>query len=157
MKIRADEHVAQAIIRAINDIALSDGFELSSVVGSGQRGSSDVHWITAFVQDGGEAILTADTDFIKEPPQVLAIQKTGVRVIHLPSGWANAALAMQAAHLLMWWRRIENQLAAMKPRECYSPSYSLNEDAALRKVSLDFQAAAKKQKKAERHNRGASQ
>lgn len=152
MKIRADEHVALAIVQAIRDIALGDGFEITSV-NEGSRGLSDVHWITAFANDGGHAILTADTDFLKEPPQVAAVQKTGLKVIHLPSGWANAPLAMQAAHILQWWRRIEAQLAAMKPRECYSPSYTLSEDATLKKVPLDFQAAAKKAKKAARPSR----
>ena len=117
------------------------------------RGASDVHWITAFANDGGDAILTADTDFLKEPPQVLAVQKTGLRVIHLPSGWANASLAMQAAHILQWWRRIEAQLVAMKARECYSPSYTLSEDAALKRVTLDFHAAGQKMKKATRPGR----
>lgn len=152
MRIRADEHVAPAIVRAIREIALGDGFEITSVI-EVTRGASDVHWITAFANDGGDAILTADTDFLKEPPQVLAVQKTGLRVIHLPSGWANASLAMQAAHILQWWRRIEAQLVAMKARECYSPSYTLSEDAALKRVTLDFHAAGQKMKKATRPGR----
>lgn len=154
MRIRADEHVAPAIVDAVNEIAISDGFELTSVLGSGQKGASDVHWITAFAAEEGEAILTADTDFLKAPPQVTAVERTGVRVIHMPSAWANAPLAMQAAHILLWWRRIEAQLSAMKARECYSPPFNLNEDATLRKIPLDFQAATKKLKKAGRANRG---
>lgn len=156
MRIRADEHVASAIVGAVNEIAISDGFELTSVISSGQKGATDVHWITAFAAQGGEAILTADTDFLKAPPQVAAVERTGVRVIHMPSAWANAPLAMQAAHILLWWRRIEAQLSAMKARECYSPPYNLNEDAVLRKIPLDFQAAKKKLKKTNRPGRADS-
>lgn len=152
MRIRADEHVAPAIVQAVNDIALSEGFELTSVLDAGFAGASDVHWITAFAQDGGAAILTADTDFLKLPPQVLAVQRTGVRVIHLPSSWANARRAMQAGHLLIWWRRIETQLANMKPRECFTMSFNVSEDAEMKRVSLDFQSMGKKAKKAERRN-----
>lgn len=152
MRVRADEHVAPAILEAVRTIALSDGFELTSVH-DGFRGSTDVHWITAFAQDGGEAILTADTDFLKEPPQVLAVERTGVRVIHLPSAWANAPLSLQAGHLLNWWARIERQLGAMKARECYTMAMSISEDAIMKKVPLDFHAAHKRMKKANRPNR----
>lgn len=150
MRIRADEHVAPAIVQAVNHIALGDGFELTSVLSAGFAGSSDVHWITTFASDGGEAILTADTDFLKLPPQVLAVQRTGVRVIHLPSNWANAKRAMQAGHLLIWWRRVEAQLAVMKPRECFTMPFNVSEDAEMKRVPLDFQGMGKKARKADR-------
>jgi len=150
LRIRADEHVAPAIVQAVNDIGLGDGFELTSVVRAGYAGASDVHWITAFANDGGDAILTADTDFLKLPPQVLAVQRTGLRVIHLPSSWANAKRALQAGHLLIWWRRIEIQLTIMKPRECFTMPFNVSEEAELKRVSLDFQGMGKKAKKADR-------
>ena len=147
MRIRADEHVAKAIVEAVNAIAISDGFELTSVLGSGFGGTKDVHWITAFAQNGGEAILTADTDFLKEPPQVQAVERTGLRVIHLPSGWANSNRALQAGHILTWWQRIEGQLLAMRPRECFTTPFHVS-DAPLKKVPLDFQRANKQLRKA---------
>ncbi|MES2098006.1 MAG: DUF5615 family PIN-like protein [Pseudomonadota bacterium] len=148
MRIRADEHVAPAIVQAINDLAIAEGFELTSVLRTGFGGTTDVHWITAFAADGGDAILTADTDFLKQPPQVLAIERTGLKVIHLPAGWANATRAVQAGHLLIWWRRIETQLQAMKKRECFTTHFAPPENAALKKVTLDFQGMGKKAKKA---------
>ena len=153
MRIRADEHVAPAIVDAINTVAISAGFELTSVLKTGFKGASDVHWITAFAADGGKAILTADTDFLKQPPQVQAVERTGVRVIHLPSAWANATLALQASHLLAWWKRIESQVAAMKDRQCYTMPFNVSEDAVLKRVALDFQGMNKKAKKANRPSR----
>jgi hypothetical protein len=147
LRIRADEHVAPAIVRAINEIALGEGFELTSVLKEGFKGSTDVHWITAFAADGGEAILTADTDFLKQPPQVQAVERTGLRVIHLPAGWANANGAVQAGHLLLWWHRIEAQLVAMRPRECYTTPFTASDKAPLKKIALDFQTANRKVKK----------
>ena len=132
---------------------MSSGFELTSVLKTGFKGASDVHWITAFAAEGGEAILTADTDFLKQPPQVQAVERTGVRVIHLPSAWANATLALQASHLLAWWKRIEAQLSAMKARECYTMPFNVSEDAVLKKVVLDFHRMNKKEKKANRSSR----
>ncbi|MAM37247.1 MAG: hypothetical protein CL949_01785 [Erythrobacter sp.] len=154
MRVRADEHVAPAIVQAVQQVALGEGFELTSVLKEGFRGSSDVHWITAFAEDGGAAILTADTDFLKEYPQVQAVERTGLRVIHLPAAWANSSRAIQAGHLLIWWQRIEAQLNAMKPRECYSTPFSVSEDAKLKKIPIDFQSMNKKAKKAQRRIQG---
>lgn len=148
MRIRADEHVAQAIVAAVRDISLSPGWILDSVREAGQCGSSDVHWITAFMNDGGDAILSADRDFLENPPQVDAVFRTGARVIHLPPKWGTAKGQLQAAHILMWWDRIEKCVAAMKPRECFRPPWNITETGALLKVPIDFQAAQKKLKKA---------
>ena len=150
MRIRADEHIAPAIVSAIETLAISSGFELTSVLRTGFKGASDVHWITAFAEDGGEAILTADTDFFKQPPQIQAVERTGVRVIHLPAGWANASRAIQGGYILLWWHRIETQLSSMKPRECYAIPFTHSDKASLKKVSIDFQRANKKAKKANR-------
>ncbi|WP_149754642.1 DUF5615 family PIN-like protein [Roseivivax sediminis] len=156
MRIRADEHVAPAIVDAVRDLALSDGWELSSVHSAGHRGRDDVHWITAFSEEGGDAILTADTDFLKLEPQVSAVFNTGLKVIHLPRRWSSARGTLQAAHLLMWWPRIEDTLRTMSGRECFSPDWNLKEPKDnLRKVKIDFETARKKKKKSSRPGREA--
>ncbi len=152
MRIRADEHVAPAIVQAVNQIALSDGFHLTSVLKEGFQGASDVHWITAFAADGGEAILTADTDFLKQPPQVRAVERTGIKVIHLPSAWANASLAVQTGHILIWWHRIEAQLNAMNQRQCFQTPFTVSDNLPLKQIVIDFQGMNKKAKKAARRN-----
>lgn len=72
MRVRADEHVAKAIVAAIRDIALSPGGEISSIHEVGGVGDDDVHWITRFADEGGHAILSADRDFFTLEPQVAA-------------------------------------------------------------------------------------
>ena len=154
MRIRADEHISPLIVEMVRKLALSDGWELTSIRDpevSGQ-GQSDVHWVTLFARDGGQAILSADTDFQKTPPQVAAIFQTGLKVIHLPSRWANAPRHLQAAHILMWWKRIEIQLQNMKDRECFRPEYNISEAGKLKRVQIDFQKANKKMRKSKRRN-----
>ena len=153
MKIRADEHVAPAIVTAVQEIALSKGVELSSVLNSGYKGSSDVHWITEFMKDSGQAILTADKDFIELVPQVMAVRDTGAKVIHLPKQWAMAEGRLQAAHILVWWRRIETQIREMQPRECYRPPWNIRQDGKLKKIVIDFAKVSRKKKKATRPGR----
>ena len=148
MRIRADEHVATAIVVAIREMALSGDWILDSILEAGDKGAGDVHWITKFAEQGGDAILSADTDFLKTPPQVMAVFQTGVRVIHLPHQWANAPGRLQAAHLLLWWARIEVQLTIMRGRECYRAPWTISETGKMQKVDLDFHEMNKKLKKA---------
>ena len=116
MRIRADEHVSREIVRVICELALSPDFEFSSIFQVGHDGSPDEYWATEFAKGGGDAILTADTDFFRKPNQVVAIDRTGLKVIHLPSRWANARAHLQTAHILMWWPRIEVKLQEANPR-----------------------------------------
>lgn len=132
---------------AIRDIALSPGWEITSIHHVGDAGDSDVHWITKFAQDGGDAILSADRDFITLEPQVNAVFDTGLKVIHLPPAWGRAKGHMQAAHILQWWGRIEEKLSEMRPKECYRPAWNIKETGELKKVTIDFAKAQKKRKR----------
>lgn len=127
-------------------MALSKGFELSHVYDADQAGHQDEHWITCFAKDGGEAILTADSDFHKRAAQVVAVFRTGMKVIHLPPRWGNAKAHLQAAHILAWWPRIERCLTAMNKQECYRPLWDMAETAKLTRINVDFQAAQRKLK-----------
>lgn len=134
-------------------MVLSPGWELTSVLDY-DRGADDVHWITRFAREGGHAIISADTDFLKVPQQVAAVFDTGLKVIHLPSKWSNAACHLQAAHLLLWWRRIEARIGSMQPRQCFRPPWNINETGDLIQVSINFQAASRKVRQAARRGDG---
>ena len=153
MKIRADEHVSEQIVRAVRDLALSPGFELSHVVAEGDRGARDEHWLVRFAAQGGHAILTADTDFFKLPQQAMAVFDTGIRVIHLPSKWASAPGHLQCAHILLWWLRIEAAVATSKPRQCWRPVWNIRDDGELQLVPINFEEHRRKLKKSERSRR----
>lgn len=150
MKIRADEHVSQVIVRIIRELALAPTNELSSVYEVGHRGKDDEHWATAFAKVGGEVVLSADTDFFKKPSLVVAIDRTGLRIIYLPPKWANAPGQMQAAHLLMWWSRIEKKIDEAKPRECWVAKWNLSEEGELERKKIDYASYHRKAKKAKR-------
>jgi PIN domain-containing protein len=152
LKVRADEHVCERIVSAVRDIALTSKFEISSVLGDDRRGADDVHWITRFAKEGGHAILTADTDFLKRPNQVIAILDTGLKIIHLPPKWANARRELQASHILAWWRRIETTITSCKPRECWRPEWNTSEQGALHRIMIDYEKHRRKFRKAARRS-----
>ena len=146
MKVRADEHISRRIVRAVRSIALDPGWELSTVKERGHAGTPDEHWIAEFGREGGNAILSADRDFFRLAPQIGAVAKTGMKVIHLPAKWANAKIHLQAAHILMWWPRIETTIAEMAPRECYQPEWTVRETGLMKKVRIDFGRARRKRR-----------
>ena len=150
MKIRADEHVSPTIVRMVCELASTPNFELSSVYDVGHDGTEDQYWATAFAGEGGEVILTADTDFFKKPHLVVAIDNTGLRVIYLPPRWANAPGHMRAAHILMWWARIEKKLSESNPREIWTVPWNVNEDGELKRKKVNYGAHHKKIRKARR-------
>jgi hypothetical protein len=155
LKIRADEHVSKEIVRAVREMALTPGWQFDHVAEAGDRGAGDVHWITKFAQQGGNAILSADTDFLKRHHQVLAVQKTGMRVIHLPNRWSMSRCELQAAHILLWWKRVEACIGKMGARECYKAPWNINEDGEMQKQTIDFHDAERKAKRDEkRANKG---
>ena len=153
MRIRADEHVAPLIVRIVNELVLSHDFELTSILDVGDKGKKDEYWATAFANDGGHAILSADTDFFRRPHQVVAIDDTGLRVIYLPPKWANAPGHMQAAHILMWWPRVEHTLTVSKKREVWALKWNIREEGTLVRKKVDYGAFRKKLKKADRRSK----
>jgi PIN domain-containing protein len=150
VKIRADEHVSLEIVRAVRDIALTPPFELSHVFDDGHGGLGDVSWVTKFANAGGRVILSADGDFLNRPHQVMAIWDKELVLIHLPSRWQNAKRHEQAAHILLWWDRIEKALRTASPRQCWRVPYEFSREAALTRISVDYGKAQKKVRKAER-------
>lgn len=152
MRVRADEHVSPAIIAVIRALALTPGWELTSVLDT-DRSADDVHWLTRFAGENGDAILSGDTDFLKMPQQVSAVFDTGLKVVHMPSRWSNAKGHLQAAHLLLWWPRIETAIGEMKSRQCFRPPWNINEAGTLVPVPIDFQTARRKARQGARRGR----
>lgn len=150
MKVRADEHVSPKIVQIVHDIALTLPFDLTSVFKAGHQGTEDQYWVTAFAEEGGTAIISADKDFFKKPHQVVAIDNTGLMVVYLPPKWANAPGYLQTAHILMWWPRIERKLGEAKPREFWATKWNIREDGDLERKKVDYGAFRKKLKKSQR-------
>ena len=147
MRIRADEHVSPKIVSAVGQIVLREGWEITSIREVGDVGRDDVYWITNFSDAGGDAILTADKDFIRREPQVNAVFDTGIRVIYLPSKWSQARGYLQAAHILQWWPSIERTLEIMRPRQCYKTQWHTREAGNLIEVRIDFEKYRKKKRR----------
>jgi hypothetical protein len=154
MKIRADEHVSLKLVETVRTVAIGrSDLILSSVYESDQRGMADHHWITEFADEGGHAILSADTDFFMKHQQVLAVEKTGLRVVWFAPPHGNAKLELQTANVLTWWPRIEAKLREARSREFWDVTWGIRDKLELRQRKVDFQSHRKKQKKQTRRSR----
>jgi hypothetical protein len=150
VKIRADEHVSPEIVEAINKLALGSNHSLDSVFSAGQRGAADVPWVTRFARDGGNVILSADTDFHKKPHQIAAVHDLGLMVIELPTRWANSRCRIQAAHILYWWGCIEETIESARPRDFLRVPWGFPEKQELQRRTVNYEQARKKVRKASR-------
>jgi hypothetical protein len=150
VKVRADEHVSPEIVAVVCRLALGAVTHFDHVYDAGDMGAADEHWITTFANNGGEAIITADDDFTSKPPQIVAVFKTGIKVIHMPHKWGFADGYLQAAFLLLWWPRIERQIQIMKKSECYRPEWNVSGKTGVwKKVEINFAKAHQKLRKSE--------
>lgn len=151
MKVRADEHVSPQIVEAVCRVCLTPGWTFDHVCDAGDRGSADEHWVRRFADDGGSAIITADRDFTTRAPQVVAVFDTGLKVIQMPPRWGKNQGFLQAGFILIWWPRIEAQLQAMRPRECYRPEWNVSkEGGTFKKIDIRLQDAHRKVRKVRR-------
>lgn len=115
MKVRADEHVAPKIVRALKEISLSPGWELSHVREVHPPRTADETWVGRFASEGGQAIVSGDANMLKRPHLIAAIQQSRVVGLILPYTWCHAKRHAQAAALLYFWPEIEAAFAGAQP------------------------------------------
>ena len=114
MKLIADEHVSQKIVRAVSEMALDPNWNLSSIITDGNefRGQHDEDWISIFAGNGGQVIVSADRKMLKRPTLIKKVCQLGLIGIYFPAEWAESRCGRQAAHMLYWWPRIEQTILA---------------------------------------------
>lgn len=146
MKVRADEHISPRIVRAVQTIALSDGWELTHVRDFNSARTADETWIPRFVLEGGQVILSADRKILSRPHQLLAISEGNLIGIFLPAKWAEARGHAQAAHILWWWPRIEAIIKISKPKQCWRVPYEFGE-AHIEEITINYEQALRSERR----------
>jgi hypothetical protein len=145
LKIRADEHVSPKIVRAVQSLVLSAGWEISHVRDLHSARTADETWIPQFALEGGEVILSADRKMLARPHQLAAIAESGLICVFFSTQWAQAKRHEQAAQILHWWPCIEKTLIESKPKDCWKVPSGYGE-GKLVKIAVNFEKAAKANK-----------
>lgn len=140
MKVRADEHVSPKIVRALRDVALSTGWELSHVRDAHPARTADETWVPRFAAEGGKAIITADYNMLKRPHQLLAVRASNVVGLILPHSWAGAKRHIQASALIFHWPEIEASFLSGQPGEFWRLPTNLHK-GPLEKLVINYAQA----------------
>lgn len=154
MKICADEHVSTWIVGIIRDSCLDRKHSLEHVEDYYLRGVDDEIWVRRFAKAGGEAIISADANMLRRNHELIAICDSGLRLVVLPSKWANATRNLQASHVMFWWPKIQDTISASPPRKCWKVPWGYNDKEPLHSITVDFEDARRKIKKADRQRAG---
>jgi hypothetical protein len=141
VKLRADEHVSPKIVRAIREVSLSSGWELSCVREFHPARTADETWVPQFAVEGGQAIITADANMLNRPHQLLAIHQSNIRGIVLPSIWADSKRHLQAASLIYFWPQIEAKLKDAQSGEFWRLPRTLV-NGLLEPIAVNYSIAA---------------
>jgi hypothetical protein len=95
------------------------GFEFLWEPDFAAANAPDEAWSAAFRRFGGEIVISGDKNLAKRPHQILAFMETGLVGFFLDRKWSGQDMTFKAAHLIMWWPRIQGHLAACKARDCW--------------------------------------
>lgn len=132
----------------IQDCCVVSGNVVHTVDEYQAKGVDDEIWVRRFAKAGGEAILSADEMMIRRHAELIAICDSGLRLVLLPHQWANSLRNMQAAHILFWWPKIEETLAASSPRNVFKVPWAFDDKRKIERVKMDYETARKKLKQA---------
>jgi hypothetical protein len=141
LRIRADEHIAPKITKAVQSLVLTEGWELTHVRDFHAARTADETWIPRFAAEGGNAILSADRKMLGRPHQLAAIAEGNLIGVFLSSQWAGSRRHVQAASIIWWWPKIEKAISAASPRQCFKVPFDFSGDS-LQEIHIDFEGAA---------------
>lgn len=149
MRICADENVALKLSGLVREHLLSPGHTLHTVDDYEARGVDDQIWVRRFADAGGEAIVSGDYMMTQRAAEVVAIARTGLRLVVLDQKWPRAPKHLQMSYLFFWWPHIENVLAGAASGQCFKVPWGWPEktEGAIKLMSIDLQGAEKKLKK----------
>lgn len=141
MKIRADEHIAPKITKALEILVLPNGWELTHVRDFHAARTADETWIPRFAAEGGQVILSADRKILARPHQLAAIAEGNLIGVFLSPQWAEAKRNVQAANIIWWWPKIEKAISTAAPKQCFRvpPDFRAGD---LEELRIDFEKAS---------------
>jgi hypothetical protein len=91
LRIRADEHIAPKITKAVQSLILADGWELTHVREFHAARTADETWIPRFAAEGGQVFLSADRKMLSRPHQLAAIAEGNlIGILVAPMGGIEA-------------------------------------------------------------------
>ncbi len=111
MKLLADEHVSTRLVAALKHV-LWGGIDLAHVKDRHGPGTPDEAWLSAWINDGGDAVLSGDRRFMTRAATVERIRRARIAAFALEPPWQKWPLHRQAALILAHWDSVLDQIQA---------------------------------------------
>jgi len=119
IKVALDANVPQRLVWMLQSGFGDQGFEFLWEPNFAAANAKDEAWTAAFRRFGGQLVITGDKNLAKRPHQILAFMESGLIGFFFERRWANHDLPFKAAHMMIWWPRIQSKFGECKPRECW--------------------------------------
>lgn len=88
--------------RALQELAKSQGVEITHLSERFKRNVPDVEWISSIGKEGW-IVVSGDTRISRNPVERAAWHEAGFTVFFLDDGWSSKSFWVQAAELIRWW------------------------------------------------------
>ena len=151
MKIAFDENVPPAMVKVFQTFANEKqlkrrigAFEITSAKqytpapGDGDyQKKNDAPWIKRFAAEGGNVIISGDTEMRYVPHERLALIQAGMLVFFFDGKWSQWDFFRKCSLLIYHWPAIAARIKKGKVPAFWHVPLSWQEKAKLRKVSVD--------------------
>jgi len=115
VKLPLDENLPPSLARAAHALLQPEGGEAISIPERFGRGFVDIDWIAALHEEGGWAVLTTDRKLRTRPHERLALERSGLVVFILASGWNQEGYWRKAAGVIRWLPSMIDAIARYPP------------------------------------------
>jgi hypothetical protein len=144
-KVALDANIPERLVRMLQSGFGDQGYEFLWEPDFAAANAGDDVWTVAFRRFGGQLVITGDKNLARRPHQVLGFIENDLVGFFFERKWAERDLAFKAAHMMMWWPRIQRQYSTCRPRDCWWVP-SVLRDGAMRKVELPKNAEGKRKR-----------
>jgi hypothetical protein len=135
IKVALDANVPQRLVRMLQSAFGDQGYEFLWEPDFAAANAKDEVWVAKFRRFGGQIAITGDRNIARRPHQIIAFMESDLIGFFFDSNWGEKDLTFKAAHLVMWWPRIQVHLANCKPQDCWWVPTILR-NGAFKKVEL---------------------
>jgi hypothetical protein len=118
-KVALDANIPQRLVRMLESGFGAQGFEFIWEPDFAAGDDDDDVWAAAFRRFGGRLVITGDKNMARRPHQILAFKESGLVGFFFERKWAEFDLTFRAAHMIMWWPRIQVKFADSNPGDCW--------------------------------------
>jgi hypothetical protein len=147
LRVRLDENLSYRVADAVRAILSGrTGLVVDWVRDEHPPGTTDPSWISKFAADGGNAIVSSDTNILQHWPDLIAYMESGLVSFFPPTGFDRLKGYGQASLIMRWWPCIVEKIKTSAQGDAWRIPMSWTPDVTTFKKLEDprFNSAEKR-------------